>query len=159
MAAKHCSIPKLVAVLALLLMPTVCLAAEPAATDSGEPMVDSPLFQLGWPKMEMPKFDWKPWGNGEKTATSTVPKENPISGALDKVAGASKKAADGVRNAWGSAMSKIPSFGGGQDSSQAIAKSEGPGFWEKMFGPQEESGGSETVSEFLAQERLGTTRR
>ncbi len=157
MPANHCPIQKFVAVLALLLMPTVCLAAEPVA--DSKPMVDSPLFQLGWPKMEMPKLDWKPWGNGEKTASSTTPKENPISGALDKVAGASKKAADGVRDAWGSAMSKIPSFGGGQDSSRAIAKSEGPGFWSRMFGPQEESSGSETVSEFLAQERLGTTRR
>ncbi len=157
MAANRLSIRYNLAVLALLLMPAVCLAAEPVA--DSKPMVDSPLFQLGWPKMEMPKLSWKPWGNGEKTPTTTTPKENPISGALDKVAGASRKAADGVRNAWGSAIRKIPSFGGEQNRSQPIAKSEGPGFWARLFGPQEEPRGSETVSEFLAQERLGTTRR
>ncbi|MEN0111729.1 MAG: hypothetical protein AAF805_13505, partial [Planctomycetota bacterium] len=37
--------------------PVAETAAAPA--ESGDSMVDSPMFKIGWPKIEMPKFSWK----------------------------------------------------------------------------------------------------
>lgn len=133
--------------------------ADPTAAD-GEAMVDSPFFKVGWPKIKMPKFTWKPGLGGDAAAAPTgQPSENPVSQALDKVAASSKKASDGVRNAWGSAMGKLSSLGGGgQDTSRQTAKDEKPGFFARLFAP-EEPRAPETMSEWLAQDRVGTTTR
>ena len=128
-------------------------AAESASAD--EAMIDSPMFQIGWPKLEMPKFSWKP-GHGGDSPAPTAPQENPVSRALDKVAATSKRAADGVRGAWGSAVQKL-SFGS-EKASQTAAADQG-GFWSKVFGaPESDPAGSETVQEFIAQERVGMRR-
>jgi hypothetical protein len=137
--------------------PTAARAADkPAATEAA--MVDSPWFNMGWPKVEMPKMNWKPsWMGGEGAMTA---EKNPVSRGLDKVADTSKQAAGKVRDAWGAAVEKL-SFGGGGDKGQAVAANDQqPGFWSKMFGgePAAKPQGSETVQEFLAQERPGTVR-
>ncbi len=121
-----------------------------------EPMVDSPMFDISWPKVEMPKFSWKPsWGSGDDAMKA--PSENPVSKALDSVGDASKSAASSVRNAWNSGIAKItPSS---QPTSTQVAKSKEPGFWSRMFGGEPEPQGSQTVTEFLAQERPGTVQR
>lgn len=131
-------------------------AQSPVA--SSDPMVDSPLFDIGWPKIELPKINWKPsWGN-QQPGDAVAKKDNPVSGALDKVANATKGAADGVRNVWGSAIDKLTPGGTAKRNHQMASKEE-PGFWARMFGPQPEPQGSQTVTEFLAQDRPGTTRR
>lgn len=120
-------------------------------------MVDSSLFQIGWPKVEMPKFSWKPsFGGGEKAATPGESGGNPISRALDKVAEGSKSASTRVRDAWGSAMNSLPF--GGADTTARTAKNDSPGFWSRLMAPAEEPKGSQTVQGFLAQERVGTRR-
>lgn len=137
---------------------TNALPAGQPPVASNDPMVDSPLFDISWPKVEMPKINWKPsWGNKEP-ASGVAKKDNPVSGALDKVANASKGAADGVRNAWGSAIGMLTPGGNSAAGNQVAAREE-PGFWSRMFGPQPEPQGSQTVTEFLAQDRPGTTRR
>ncbi|QDT69557.1 hypothetical protein MalM25_24960 [Planctomycetes bacterium MalM25] len=131
-------------------------SAATAAADGESAMVDSPLFKIGWPKVEMPKLSWKPgFGGGDKAATPGQPGGNPISRALDKVATGSKDASDKVRNAWGSAMSSLP-FGG--DDTARTAKNDSPGFWSRLMTPAKEPEGSQTVQGFLAQERVGTRR-
>lgn len=134
------------------------VASVPTATvPAAEPMVDSPLFNIGWPKVEMPKFSWKlPFGDKDPNVAPKAPSENPVSGALDSVASASKKAANKVRNVWGSAISKLTP-GGDSPAGTQVAKDEGPGFWSRMFGPDPEPQGSQTVTQFLAQERPGKT--
>ena len=129
-------------------------AVEGAADDPA--MVDSSAFKLTWPKFEMPKFAWK--GNEAKETgdSALTPEGNPISRALDKVSESSKHAATNVRNAWGAAMDKLP-FSGGDDKKLA-KKDEKPGFLTRLFSPAEEPRGSETVQEFLAQDRVGTVR-
>lgn len=130
-------------------------AAAPSAEAAGDAMVDSPMFKLGWPKIEMPKFSWKnPMAGSDKPEGDG---SNPISRAFDKVADASKSASESVRGAWGSAMERLTG-GGEQPSTQAVAAKE-PGFWSRMFGgDKEEPQGAQTMEEFLAQERVGMTR-
>ena len=132
-------------------------AEKPAeAAAEGSPMLDSSLFQVSWPKVEMPKLAWKPsFGGGDKPSTPGKAGGNPISRALDKVAAGSKDASDKVRNAWGSAMNSLP-FGG--DDSARTAQNDSPGFWSRLMSPAESPKQSETVQEFLAQERVGTRR-
>jgi hypothetical protein len=128
-------------------------AAEGAAADETA-MVDSSAFKLTWPKVEMPKFSWK-GEEGKEGVGSVTPEGNPISRALDKVSESSKNAANNVRNAWGAAVDKLP-FGG--DDAKVAQKDDQPGFWSRLFSPAEEPRGSETMQEFLAQERVGTVR-
>jgi len=135
--------------------------AETAAVDAAaeDPaMVDSSAFKLGWPKFEMPKFSWK-GDKKEADDSALTPEGNPVSRALDKVSESSKNAANNVRNAWGAAMDKLP-FGGDDDKGdkKVAQKDEKPGFFSRLFSPAEEPRGSETVQEFLAQERVGTVR-
>lgn len=121
----------------------------------GDTMVDAPLFKLSWPKVEMPKFAWKQ-ENGTAPRSLTDAQGNPISRALDKVATSSKNASNKVRGAWDSAVSKLPFTGDGATRS---AKKDQPGFWTRLMTPlPEEETGSETVQQFLAQDRVGTTR-
>lgn len=131
-------------------------AAAPVAGE--EAMVDSPFFKVGWPKLEMPKFSWKPSAHSGP-APAAGPTENPVSRALDKVAASSKKASDGVRNAWGSAMGKLSSLGGGGGKpSGPSANDDQPGFFARLFTP-EPPRAPETMSEWIAQDRVGTVNR
>lgn len=143
--------------LALVAVATPCRAAEDevAPASATEPMVDSPWFHVGWPKVEMPEFSWKPWGASEPTE-ETAPRENPVSQALDRVAGASKNAAAGVRNAWGSAMNKFSSFGSGPKDTD-VAKTDSPGFFSRFFASSPEPKAPGSAAEYLAQERQATT--
>lgn len=129
-------------------------AADGAAADETA-MVDSSAFKLTWPKVELPKFSWK-GAEGKEADASLTPEGNPVSRALDKVSESSKNAANNVRNAWGAAMDKLP-FGGG-DEAKVAQKDAQPSFWSRIFSPAEEPQGSETMQEFLAQERVGTVR-
>lgn len=133
---------------------------ENEPTEGEAAMVESQFFKLGWPKVQMPKFSWKS-GAGETGAASSMSAEgNPISRTLDKVADSSRRAADNVRGAWGTTMSKLPFLGGGDSELNQVAKNDNKGFWSRMFGPQDpEPQGAQTVQQFLAQDRVGTTTR
>lgn len=132
--------------------------AESPAEDDESAMVDSSAFKLTWPKLEMPKFSWKGDEAEEADNSALTPEGNPISRAFDKVSESSKNAATNVRNAWGAAVDKLP-FGGGDDAKVTKKKKEEkPGFFARLFSPAEEPRGSETMQEFLAQERVGTVR-
>jgi hypothetical protein len=146
--------------LALACGATAHAAEEAAAAVAGaaeDPaMVDSSAFKLSWPKFEMPKFAWKGDDKKETGDSALTPEGNPVSRALDKVSESSKNAANNVRNAWGAAMDKLPF---GDDDKKVVQKDEKPGFFARLFSPaEEEPKGSETVQEFLAQERVGTVR-
>lgn len=149
-----------VAMAIALIGPAASQAQSPPtqqAAPTEEAMVDSPFFKVGWPKFEMPKFAWKPGGGDDSVAAPTGPTENPISRALDKVTATSRKASDGVRNAWGSAVGKLSSLGGGGDKASTRGQEEEPGFFARLFAP-EEPRAPETMSEWIAQDRVGTTR-
>lgn len=131
-------------------------STEPATptAPAGDAMVDAPWFDVSWPKVEMPKFAWKPWGGGE--AAKPAADGNPIADTLDRVSSASGRAARSVREGWGSMMSKLP-WGPGSAPPGSTASNDGPGFWSRMFSAGEPQG-SQTVTEFLAQERVSQVR-
>ncbi len=131
-------------------------AQETGAATEDPAMVDSSAFKLSWPKFEMPKFSWKGDTAPATGESALTPEGNPISRALDKVSESSKNAATNVRNAWGAAVDKLPF--GGKGNAQVAQKEEKPGFFTRLFSPAEEPRGSETMSEFIAQDRVGTLR-
>lgn len=143
-------------------------ATEPttsAASDSESTMIDSPAFKIGWPKIEMPKFTWKPSFGAGSHSESSAPADgsNAISRTLDKVADTSRRAASTVRNTWGSTLSSLPFVGGNSEVNQVaknqVAKNDNKGFWSNLFSTSEPDPGPQTVQEFLAQDRVGTTTR
>lgn len=154
------TLPRLTLLLALAATPALAAAQEPAAPAAPpaaeQPMVDAPWFKVGWPKIQAPSFSWKPWGGD--AATPSKPRENPVSGALDKVADTSKRAATSVRNAWGSAVNKISSFGAGpkEPPSQAVAKSDSPGFFSRFFGGDDDAAKATAPPVSVAQQTSGT---
>lgn len=118
----------------------------------GDALVDTSFFKVSWPKVQMPKIDWKPgFGLGGSGAQGSG--ENPVSRALDRVATGSRQAADRVRNAWGSTVGALTPGGGG---SRQTADNE-PGFWSRMFTPEEPKRPL-TTTEFVAQDRPGMSR-
>lgn len=128
-------------------------SADPSTTD--DTMVDSPWFDVSWPKIEMPKLSWKPWGGDAKPAGASG--DNPIADTLDKVSIASGRAARSVREGWGSMVSRLPFGPGSAPPGSRTASNDGPGFWSRLFAPEEPQG-SQTVTEFLAQERVSQVR-
>ena len=118
--------------------------------------VKKPWYQIGMPSM--PEVSWRPsWPT--QTIDAITPDENPFAGAAGRVSDASKRASQGVRGAWGAMVGRFSGSDDQQAATRRVAKRESPGFWSRMFGAKEEPQGSQTVTEFLAQERLGTTRR
>lgn len=134
--------------------PGAAQALQTPAERTNDPMVDSPWFKLGWPKVSMPELSWKPWGND--AAPDAAPGGNPVAETLDRVSSASGRAASAVRDGWGSMLSKLP-FGPGSAPPGTNAGRNEPGFFSRMFGPQEPQG-AQTVAEFLAQERPSQVR-
>ncbi|TWT48326.1 hypothetical protein [Botrimarina hoheduenensis] len=132
-------------------------AAEetPVPPQAGEPMVDSPWFNMSWPKVSMPEINWKPWASADAKPDSK-PRENPVAQTLERVSDMSGRAAESVRAGWGSMVSKLP-FGQGSNRAGKTASKDEPGFFARMFQP-EPSRGSETVTEFLAQDRPSQVR-
>ncbi|MEQ8846483.1 hypothetical protein [Botrimarina sp.] len=125
--------------------------AEAPAETGDQPLLESPFFQVGWPKVELPKINWKPgFGGADEAPAGTG--ENPVSRALDRMATGSRNAADKVRSAWGSAIDALTPGGGEAQTAQKE-----PGFWSRLLAP-EEPVGPRTTTEFLAQDRPGTTR-
>lgn len=124
--------------------------ASPPAADEGSRgwMVTSPLANVSWPEVKMPKLHWKPgWGGGSGADAAGA----PIAGPLDKVRTMTQGAAQRTRSAWNKTVERLKwrgDAGGGQ-----------PGFFARMFSPSPPEPGPQTVPEFLAQERPGTVRR
>ncbi|MEN1681401.1 MAG: hypothetical protein AAGJ46_17600 [Planctomycetota bacterium] len=112
-------------------------------------MVTSPLANVSWPEVKMPKLHWKPgWGGGAS------PEATPTVGPLDKVRTMTKGAAQRTRAAWNKTVEKLK-----WRSEPSPAGASQPGFFSRMFSPSPQSSGPETVPEFLAQERPGSVRR
>jgi len=135
--------------------PDANVAEQPESSrDAGSSLLESPFFKVGWPKVEMPRFDWKPgFGGGKPTREASGAAENPVSTTLDKVADGSRRAADRVRDAWGSAIKQL-SFTSDATPQQ---QSDEPGFWTRLF-RSEEPKQPRTTTEFIAQDRVGTRR-
>ena len=123
------------------------------------PQMKMPEFSM--PQVSMPEFKMPsmPWQSTSSESSAAVEQEatgpNPVSLAVGQVSEASKRAGEGVQSAWNSAISKLRPE---PQSKSRIAKREEPGFWSRLFGPEEPSRGSETVTEFLVQERPGISR-
>ncbi|MEM6798426.1 MAG: hypothetical protein AAF589_02840 [Planctomycetota bacterium] len=122
-------------------------AAEPE-TEGGDWLMTSPMVNVGWPEIKMPKVDWTPgWAKTEPGQPGF------LEGQMIKLKNAAQGAAQRTRTAWNKTVERMK-IGGGGDSVPGQ-----PGFFARMFGASPEPQGAQTVQEFLAQERPGTQRR
>lgn len=122
--------------------------AAPAAKPDGGWMLTSPLANVSWPEIKMPKLQWNQPQGAEPNAQQQGP------GPMARVRQATQNMAQQTRMAWNKTVDRLKF--GGRDASPTADKQ--PGFFARLFGP-EPSQGSQTVPEFLAQERPGMTGR
>ncbi|TWT77805.1 hypothetical protein Pla123a_16010 [Posidoniimonas polymericola] len=120
-------------------------AASEAEAKSGGWLMSSPLVDVGWPELKMPKVNWKPFS---ATDPDAAPKPNPITRVTQATQGAFQRG----RTAWNGAVEKmkIGPFRSSKPDQPADAE---PSFFAKMFGGQQEPQRSETVAEFIGQDR------
>ncbi len=129
-------------------------ATAPAA--EAEPMVESSFMNMSWPKLEMPKVNWKgPFAGGEDKPAAEG--EGFLTAPFRKVTCATQNGIAKTRAKWNSTVDKFR-IGGGEaaTATSTTPAEEKPSFFAKMFGGGEpEPKEPLTTSEFLAQERPG----
>ena len=131
--------------------PSMGSAVPPAAEAEKEGwLMTTPFANVSWPEIKMPKIAWK------KPAQEGQP--GFFAGQVDKVKTASRGFAQRTKLAWNKTVDKLKITGRGR-AGQNGSGDEEPGFFARMFGPQESQTGPQTVPEFLAQDRPSTKRR
>ena len=126
-------------------------SASPTAeadSESGNWLLTSPLVNVGWPELKMPKLSWNSMGAPRQEGQPGF-----LEGQVAKIRTAARGAAHRTRSAWNKTVERIKIGGGGD---QVPGQ---PGFFARMFGSQQQDRGPQTVPEFLAQKRPGTETR
>jgi hypothetical protein len=121
-------------------------------------MVTSPLGNLSWPEIKMPKFEFNPpWRSGENSEGGWF--ATPIARARTSAHNAMKR----TRSAWNSTVDRMKfalpgGAGGGVDSEPQVAEAKQPGFWDRFLGPKEPVAETDDVVEMMAQEHAAMQR-
>ena len=134
---------------------------QPDITPEQRWMIESPFTKISWPRIHMPALP-KPhlpqmWvETQEKEATRNKWAEPNSEPAQPSSA---QSLSDGARRAWAKTVDAFTPRGAqpAPDSpSSRVARNEiRPPFWKRMFAPKEETKeGSQTITEFMAQDRL-----
>lgn len=132
------------------------LGEEPAKDD--DKMFDTPFANATWPKVEMPKLKFpSPW-------TTEDGGEGWLAKPVNRTREGFHNAAEKTRTAMNSGIDKVKAMipggeGGTPDSGTQLADgSEEPGFWQKMFGPKNDTAAPEDPVEMMAREPAATQR-
>lgn len=131
-------------------------AAQPttagASTAEDEPevgrdwMITSPLANVAWPEIKMPRLHWKSgWGGDQGETTGTGP--------LVRVRSLTQGAARRTRAAWNKTVERLKWRG---DEGRPAGDQ---GFFARMLSPAPSDTGPRTVPEAIAQERPSLSRR
>lgn len=131
--------------------PAAAPATPSAAPASGEGqgwLMNSPLVNIGWPEIKMPKIQWN--------TAATGGSEGPgfIATQTSKFRTMASNAATKTRASWNTALDKLR----WNKPATAGTKKE-PGFFARLLSPPQQPQGAETVAEFLAQDRPGTIKK
>lgn len=123
---------------------------EASMEDEKNWMFTSPFANVSWPEIKMPKLKWKPFGGAADPAS---PQATSQGSPLSAMRGMSQNVAQRTRTAWNKTVDRLK---WNKDTSRQPKQ---PGFFARMFGSEEQNSGPQTVTQFLAQERPGTTTR
>ena len=115
-------------------------------------MVTSPLGNVGWPEIKMPKFEFSPpWRRSEHG------KGGWLSAPIAKVRSTTHSAMERTRTAWNSAVDRMKFALPGrvsdlENSEPRVAEADPPSFWERMLGPREGAPEKDDVVEMMARQ-------
>lgn len=121
--------------------------AEPASEESRW-LFRSPFADVKWPEVK-----WKT-APEDGEAAPKAPSEGLLMAPIRKISSATQSAVNGAQSAWNRTVDRFKITG----EPTQTAKSESPGFFQRMFQSELEPRGAETMQEFVAQERPGLTR-
>lgn len=140
-------------------------AVAPPTPNDENWMLKSSKSKVSWPRLAKPNAPTNPFAKKEAAAepprntwvepTPEPPKPSPFKPITD---GASK-VARGTKNAWRKTVDAVtpgePTPPPRNSSSSRVARDDAkPSFWQRMFGPDEEPQGSQTMPGFIAQQRV-----
>ena len=124
-------------------------------------MIDSPLAKVSWPRLRIPEVSkpqlprlWPAKSEVEATRNAWV-EENPDTlppSPLQALSDGARRVGDSTRAAWDKTVDALRP-GEPPSSSSRVARRQVP-WWKKMFATEERPQGPQTVTEWMAQERL-----
>jgi hypothetical protein len=123
-------------------------AVAPEKDDKGW-FLQSPLANVGWPKIEMPKLQLFPsLSDGEGGPTL----RERITAPFARLNAGRQRLVDGTRETWARTVDAIRF---GDDDQRVAQRSAEPGFFSRLFSLEpEEPEGPRTVTEWMAQDRI-----
>ncbi len=132
----------------------------PPATEPGDDegwMVTSPLGNVTWPEIKMPKFEFSPpWGSPESG------EEGWFAAPIARTRLTANNAMQRTRTAWNGTIERMKFALPGSTKPDAAAApqiaAKPPGFLQRMLGPPEPELTTDEVVEMMAQERAATQR-
>lgn len=124
-------------------------AAEAAAEKGDKKEGDGWLFRSPFADVKMPEWNLKGPFAGDSNAPSDG--QNFLTRPFHKVSEATQGAFKKTQSAWNKTLDR---FRITDDKNVAASSDDKPGFFQRMFGAEEEKG-AETMQEFVAQERPG----
>ncbi|QDU55421.1 hypothetical protein [Aeoliella mucimassa] len=109
---------------------------QPAAVEAEKSnwWVDSPIAKVSWPEVKMPKVEWNPpWKPSETGEPSWLQKQTA------KAKSGARNVAEKTKTAWNGSLDKMKLVlpGQKQDGTQLAEGDSEPGFWHKLFAPDE----------------------
>ncbi len=127
-------------------------------------MLSSPKGKVGWPHLAKPhlpttgifahKPNADPTRNSWVEKTPTPPKPSPMKPITD----GAHKVAKSTKAAWHKTVDALtpgePAPAPRNSSSRIAKRDAQPSFWKRMFGSEQEPQGSQTMPEFMAQQRV-----
>jgi hypothetical protein len=127
-------------------------------------MIDSPRAKVSWPRLQLPEIPkpqlprlWPEKSEVEAARNAWV-EQNPEAtqpSALQALSDGARRVGDSSRAAWDKTVDALtPGQPSSQTSSRVVRREAGPPWWKRMFGAEEPPQGPQTVTEWMAQERL-----
>jgi len=135
----------------------------------GEPeqrwMINSPLAKVSWPRLQlpdvpkpkMPRMQFWPEKSEVDAARNAWVVENPDTmppSPLQALSDGARRVGDSTRSAWGKTVDVLTPGEPPSDSSRVARREPRSPWWKRMFGAEEQPQGPQTVTEWMAQERL-----
>lgn len=127
------------------------LPADAATDEEGGWLFRSPFADVKWPEVK-----WRPM-MGSATGETAQPSEGFLMAPIRRISSATQSAMSGVQSSWNRTVDRFKITGEPTQTAQSKTPSK-PGFFQRMFYSEPEPSGSETMQEFVAQERPGLTR-
>jgi hypothetical protein len=120
-------------------------------------MIDSRLGKVSWPRLHVPQMPWSERAEADETRNTWAhhdpARQQP--GPLGAVRRSVHRVGEGTRAAWDKTVDALtPGVDSDVADSQTAQREVRPPWWRRMLSAKEQPQGPQTVTEWMAQDRL-----